>query len=209
MQGFVLLPEFFFSNKYQPTSLNQINLILNALPPGRPIDQFFWQSKSGKMKEKLAFVLIGPNMKTWNKDSRSRSNSTENCQKIAPGPFFCAQIHLKTNLLLMKINSWTRWYCLVHSQSWRECTHAHKYARPKHLWTNHNCSLARWCASMSKPWDHTWRSMTGLGSVSMRSRITSNNSAGAFYHTITRSPTQSNKNFYLHFPHSHRTLMAP
>ena len=43
-------------------------------------------------------------------------------------------------LLLMKINSWTRWYCLVRSQSLREHTHTHKYARTKHLWTNHNCS---------------------------------------------------------------------
>ena len=32
------------------------------------------------------------------------------------------------NLLLVKINSWTRWYCLVRSQSWRERTQAHEYA---------------------------------------------------------------------------------
>ena len=33
--------------------------------------------------------------RTWNKDSRTRSNFTENCQKIAPGPFLCAQIYLR------------------------------------------------------------------------------------------------------------------
>ena len=70
-------------------------------------------------------------------------------------------------VLLMKINSWTRWYCLVRSQSRHEGTHAHKYVQPKRLWTNHNCSSAHWCASMSRPWDRTWRNMT----VSTRSRI--------------------------------------
>ena len=71
--------------------------------------------------------------------------------------------HLKTliwlalswsNVLLMKINSRTRWYCLVRSQSWRERTHAHKYAQPKRLWTNQNCSSARWCASMHQCQGH-------------------------------------------------------
>ena len=60
----------------------------------------------------------------------------------------------------MEINSWGRWYCLVRSQSLRERTQAHKSAQPKakRLWTNYNCSSARWCASVSRarPWDHTW-----------------------------------------------------
>ena len=67
----------------------------------------------------------------------------------------------------MEINLWKRWYCLVCSQSRRERTHAHKYAQPKRLWTKQNCSSARWCASMSRPWDRTLRSMT----VSTCSRI--------------------------------------
>ena len=37
------------------------------------------------------FVAWVPD-RAWNKDSRTRSNFTENRQKIAPGPFPCAQI---------------------------------------------------------------------------------------------------------------------
>ena len=83
----------------------------------------------------------------------------------------CSYIYMvnpiHTELLLMKINLWTHWYCLVRSQSRYEHTHAHKYAQPKRLWTDHNCSSTRWCASLSRPWDRTWGSMT----VSTRSRI--------------------------------------
>ena len=32
-------------------------------------------------------------IRAWNEDSRTGSNFTENCQKIAPGSFLCAQIY--------------------------------------------------------------------------------------------------------------------
>ena len=42
----------------------------------------------------LFFAEIGH--RAWKKDSRTRSNFTENGQKIAPGPFLCAHIYLRT-----------------------------------------------------------------------------------------------------------------
>ena len=83
--------------------------------------------------------------------------------------------HAMTMLLLMKINSWTCWYCLVHSKSRRKRTHAHCHIRPKRFWTTTNSVC--WCASMtiSRAWDRTWHSMT----VSTRSRIIK------LYHSIS------------------------
>ena len=42
------------------------------------------------------FVFRTSTTRAWNKDSRTRSNFTENCQKIVPGLILCAQFYLRT-----------------------------------------------------------------------------------------------------------------
>ena len=52
-------------------------------------------------------------------------------------------VNLRLYALLLMENKFVNALVLLGTQSRRERTHAHKYARPKRLWTNHNCSSAR------------------------------------------------------------------